>query len=550
MSGLSALRLWRGFPLQGVEMCAGNGAYRALYAPEEDSEDVSDGAMINVDGADDGLSSVSSVSCADGDRGGSQDRSRLKSRPPRRSTPDLGRPRPRRTSVADTRAADEPLVRTRGVTCNPPGSTDAAPSYVRRGDAFVVRVLGVVATPHDWHISRKNSRLAGRNELVVWSERGDAARRRSRALRRNARAAAGLPVASPPSPSSAAAVTAVATSAAGADAAGVSTIHFDFAERGGYASRPGDFVPVPASRSVAVRELGCGPPLRLASWAGPHELLSASGGGDGRGKSRARPWIADLAASAVDEDDAPASINVRIHVAEVDDSSSLLSSLNSFMTASGRVSTDIGSSGAGYIAEAAGGAESVQGLVDVAQGAGQLAQLAIQRAGRTDMVLSVDQDFRLLPRATHRGVSVHDSPLASRGSSPEENEPVGTAEKEWQARRFVPPSPGRSEYLRYGTFFFLSRAVPERLYARLDDRLNVGLCTRTPPPVSPDGQVGLATYTPLRGVSYVVVRVERMDKLEAAIAEAQSPSPRSTSPSSRQWQRVEADQHRIAQIRA
>ncbi|GAB0491944.1 hypothetical protein MMPV_003200 [Pyropia vietnamensis] len=561
VSGLAALRLWQRLPSQDVEKCAGAGAYRALYAPEEDSEDLLDGAMISVEGSGggggggggvydgkDAISSVSSASSADGG-GGSRDRRPTKPRPAGHNAPVFPRRRPRRSSVADTRRADEPLIRTRGVTCNPPGPTDAASSFVRRGDAFIVRILGVVASPHDWHISRKNNRFAGRNELVVWSERGDSARRRSRAARRKARIAAGLPVVSSPSSPSAAAISAVATSSAGADAAGVSTIHFDFAERGGYASRPGDFVPVPASRSVAVRELGCGPPLRLAGWASPLESSAAIDVGGSRGASGARPWIADLAASAIDEDDAPASINLRINVAEIDDASSVLSSLSSALTLSGHASANIGSSGAGYIAEAVGGAEAAQGLLDAAHGAGRLAQMAIERAARLDMVLSVDQDFRLLPRTTNQAARLHEFSSASPSCSHVEDEPERTAEQEWQARRFVPASPGRSEYLRYGTFFFLSRAVPERLYARLDDRRNVALCTRTPPPVSPDGRVGLATYTALKGVSYVVVRVEQLGKLEAAIAEARSPSPHSLSPSSQGWKQRTADQHRIAAIR-
>lgn len=555
VSGLAALRLWRGPPTRAVEMCAGAGAYRALYAPEEDTDDLSDGAMINVEGgiygggggeddANDTSSSVSSESSAGvaDSPGGSP----VKPRPTagRRTDPPR-RGRSRLSSVTDTRAADEPLVRTRGVTCNPPEPSDEAPSYVRRGDAFVMRVLGVVAAPHDWRISRKNNRVAGRNELVVWSERGDAARRRHRAVRRNARVSAGMPVAASPPPATEAATAAVATSRAGADAAGVSTIHFDFAERGGFASRPGGFVPVPSSRSVAVRELGCGPPLRLAGFSNLDALAAATTGGAGA----ATTLVADMAANS-DNDDAPASINLRIHVAEVDDASSLLSSIRSFVTASSRVSSNMSSSGAGYIAEAVGGGEAAEGLANAATGAGRLAQIAIERAARTDMVLSVDQDFRLLPRAADPPLGVDDSPPAPERSSLSVDEPpAGSAESEWQASRFVPPPPGRSEYLRYGTLFFLSRAVPERLYARLDDRLNVALCTRTPPPVAPDGRVGLATYTPIRGVSYVVVRVERLDKLEAAIAEVRSPSPRSASPSSRQWRRVEADRHRIAEIK-
>ncbi|KAK1869307.1 hypothetical protein I4F81_011785 [Pyropia yezoensis] len=430
------------------------------------------------------MSSVSSESSAGVADSG---RSPAKPRPTtERGTNPSRRGRSRLSSATDTRAADEPLIRTRGVTCNPPEASDGAPSYVRRGDAFVVRVLGVMATPHDWRISRKNNRIAGSNELVVWSERGDAARRRHRAVRRNARVAAGMAVAASPAPASEAAAAAVATSRSGADAAGVSTIHFDFAERGGYASRPGGFVPVPASRSVAVRELGCGPPLRLAGWASPQDLAAAAAGGAGASV----PWVADVETDP-DDDDAPASINLRISVAEVDNSSSLLSSIHSFVSSSNRVSTKLSSSGAGYIAEAVGSAEVADGLVGAANGAGRLAQLALERAARTDMVL---------------------------------------------------------EYLRYGTYFFLSRAVPERLYGRLDDRLNVALCTRTPPPVAPDGRRGLATYAPIRGVSYVVVRVERLDKLEAAIAEIRSPSPRSESPMSRQWQRVEADRNRIASL--
>lgn len=553
VSGLAALRLWRGPPAGGVEMCAGAGSYRALYAPEEDTDDLTDGAMISVEGggdggaggdddADDSMSSVSSESSA-----GVADSGRSPAKPcptTERGTNPSRRGRSRLSSATDTRAADEPLIRTRGVTCNPPEASDGAPSYVRRGDAFVVRVLGVMATPHDWRISRKNNRIAGSNELVVWSERGDAARRRHRAVRRNARVAAGMAVAASPAPASEAAAAAVATSRSGADAAGVSTIHFDFAERGGYASRPGGFVPVPASRSVAVRELGCGPPLRLAGWASPQDLAAAAAGGAGASV----PWVADVETDP-DDDDAPASINLRISVAEVDNSSSLLSSIHSFVSSSNRVSTKLSSSGAGYIAEAVGSAEVADGLVGAANGAGRLAQLALERAARTDMVLSVDQDFRLLPRVAAPSLRMAESPPASRRSSPSVDDPEeGSAEREWQASRFVPPPPGRSEYLRYGTYFFLSRAVPERLYARLDDRLNVALCTRTPPPVAPDGRRGLATYAPIRGVSYVVVRVERLDKLEAAIAEIRSPSPRSESPMSRQWQRVEADRNRIASL--